>query len=307
VDHRLTSGEITRGCRTIDNRAATPATVEDVEAKRRSAERENVNEQNEETREQALDVRVEQGVMTLTIDRPRSMNALRSIDKTEMAEIVEGIDDTVRVIVVRGSGSRAFCAGADIKELARHSVASGVASLQAEARLFDAFMKCPVPIIAGVSGYALGLGLVIACVSDIVLASSDAVFGMPEVRNAVPAGMQTQLLAGIMGLNRARYLLYTGARMTAHDAQAGGLVAEVLPDLAALGDRTAQLAQTVAALPKVGLTLQKRVVDSWIRHPFDANIDANLYLAASAFGDDTPRAEIDRFIASRTPSTEAHG
>ena len=303
---RLTSGDhqgLPRDCHACGN----PAYGRDVEAKPWRERVETVNEQIEETREQALDVRVEGGVMTLTINRPRSMNALRSIDKTEMAEIIEGIDETVRVIVVRGSGSRAFCAGADIKELARHSVASGVASLQAEARLFDAFMKCPVPIVAAVSGYALGLGLVIACVSDIVLVSSDAVLGMPEVRNAVPAGMQTQLLADIIGLNRARYLLYTGARMTAHDAQASGLAAEVLPDVEALSDRLAELTQTIAALPTVGLTLQKRVVDSWIRNPFDANIEGNLYLAASAFGDDTPRAEIDRFIASRIPSSEAHG
>ncbi|GAA0971945.1 enoyl-CoA hydratase [Acrocarpospora macrocephala] len=257
---------------------------------------------NAKTLKSAFDIEVREGVLTVWINRPASLNALRSGDKLELATIIEGVAPDVRVILIRGVGTRAFCAGADIKELAKHSVGSGVASLSAEARLFDAFLRCPLPIVAMVNGYALGLGLIIACVCDVILATEDAVFGMPEVRNSVPAGMQTQLLVDIIGLNRARYLLYTGAQLSAATAREAGLVSEILPDLDAIEARAGELAATLKSLPKEGLALQKRVVDSWIRNPFNANIEGNLYLAASAFGDATPANEIGRFLAKKSGS-----
>lgn len=235
----------------------------------------------------------------VTLNRPKSLNALRSSDKAELARVISSLSQDARAVMLIGNGDRAFCAGADIKEMANHSVASCVASLQAEAELFDSILKSPVAVIAAVKGYALGLGLIIACCCDLTVSSKDATLGMPEIRNSVPAGMQTQLLVQLVGLGRARQMLYTGMKVDAQAAHSTGLVGELVEQDADVYTRALETANSIAKLPAKGVELQKRVIDTWLREPFNSNIQSNLYLAARAFADDSPREAIEGFLTQR--------
>jgi enoyl-CoA hydratase/carnithine racemase len=241
-------------------------------------------------------VSVADDVACVTIDRPEVRNALRTEDKQRLAETLLGLgDDGARAIVVTGAGDQAFCAGTDIKEMADFTVTDGIAMLKAEAHLFDAVLRVPVPVIAAVNGVAFGAGCVLAYCCDLTVAANSARFGQPEVRNGVPAPVQAALLPQVVGLGRARWLLYTGEVLDAEAALRAGLVGEVIAD-EGLQDRALELARHVAAQPPVGVGLQKHIVGSWIREPFDAAVASSVYVAATSFASGEPAEAIRRFL-----------
>lgn len=232
----------------------------------------------------------------ITIDRPDARNALRQKDKLHLAEtLFQLAEDGARAIVITGSGDRAFCAGTDIKEMSDFTVSDGIAMLQAEAKMYDAVMRVPVPVIAAVNGVALGAGCVLTYCCDLAISATTATFGQPEVRNGVPAPVQAALLPRIIGLGRTRWLLYTSEVMDADSALRGGLIGEVV-DHSVLLDRAMEIAHRISRLPRNGVALQKRIVDSWIRDPFEAAVSSSVYVAASAFESDEPREAIRRFL-----------
>lgn len=230
------------------------------------------------------------------INRPAARNALRVADKLALADAVRHLAARdVRAIVLTATGEKAFCAGTDIKEMAGFSPSEGLRMLQIEADMFDSIMNAPVPVIAAVSGYALGAGCVLAYCCDLAIATTDAIFGQPEVRNGVPAPVQAALLPRVIGLGRARWMLYTGETMTADEAAAAGLIGEVVPSSHLL-ERAAELAERVAGYPVTGVRLQKRLIDAWIRDPFDAAVKSSPYLASAAFLGDEAALAIKRFL-----------
>jgi enoyl-CoA hydratase len=243
-----------------------------------------------------VSVAVADAVACVTIDRPEARNALRTEDKQALADTLLQLgEEGTRAIVVTGAGDRAFCAGTDIKQMAGFTVPDGVAMLQTEARMFDAVLRVPVPVIAAVNGVAFGAGCVLAYCCDLAVAATSARFGQPEVRNGVPAPVQAALLPQVVGLGRARWLLYTGEVLDAEAALRAGLIGEVVPDERLL-DRALELGRYLAAQPPVGVGLQKRIIGSWIRDPFDAAVDSSVYVAAASFASGEPAEAIRRFL-----------
>ena len=170
-------------------------------------------------------------VAYIRLNRPSAINALNMQMRDELVQVLEAMrdDPDVRVAVLRGSGDRGFCSGADLTEF-------GTAPSQAVARqvrwqrdLWGLFLSIRKPIIAAVHGHVIGAGLEMACLCDIRIASEDAVFGMPEVAlGMVPAAGGTQTLPRIAGLGAAMEMLLAGVQMTAFDARRVGLVHHVV-------------------------------------------------------------------------------
>jgi enoyl-CoA hydratase/carnithine racemase len=230
------------------------------------------------------------------IHRPEARNALRRADKLLVADTLRRVAaEGVSAIVLTGSGDRAFCAGTDIKEMADLSADEGAAMLAAEADMFDAIMTVPVPVIAAVNGAALGAGCVLAYCCDLAIAAERATFGQPEVRNGVPAPVQAALLPRIVGVGRARWLMYTGDTLSASTARDWGLVGEVV-DASHLIDRALEIGDRLAGLPGQGVALQKQIVDSWIRIPFDESVRGSVRIAAAAFESGEHQEAIKRFL-----------
>lgn len=244
-------------------------------------------------------IRWEGATAWVTIERPKSLNALRGSDEARLGHILETVAHEARVVVLMGSGERAFCAGADIHEVQVEDYASCLLTLQREARLFDTILQARVPVLAAVDGYALGLGAVIAACCDVVIATRAAQFGMPELRNGVPAGMQTQVLVDHIGLARTKWLLYSGKRIDAQQALEWGLIGQVADDRESLIDQARVIAERIESYPAAGVTLQKGFLYSWLQDPLETNARNNPHLAASAYVDDAPAQAVQTFLKGR--------
>ena len=232
-------------------------------------------------------------VRRLTLNRPDVLNALNS-------ELVEALSDALRraatedgprVLVIRGSG-RAFCAGYDLKEEAelererggpldaagwREALAADVGHML---ELFDH----PKPVIAQVHGYCLAGGCDLMMMCDLAVASGDAIFGEPEIRFG--SGVVTMVMPWLIGARKAKELLFTGEdRIPAEEALRVGLVNRVVPR-DELDERTLELAQSIAMLDPVGISLTKRSINrAWeaagFREALTANVDIDAVIESA--------------------------
>ena len=171
---------------------------------------------------------IEGGVLTLTINRPNQLNALNSEVIATLSKHVEAAqsDDSVKVIILTGSGEKAFVAGADIKEFADFSPQQGkdLAAL-GQATLFDRVERSAKPVIAAVNGFALGGGLELAMSAHVRVASSNAKLGLPEVGlGVIPGYGGTQRLAQLVGKGKAMEMILTAGMISAEEACNLGLV-----------------------------------------------------------------------------------
>ncbi|MDG2193466.1 MAG: enoyl-CoA hydratase-related protein [Polaribacter sp.] len=174
---------------------------------------------------------VENGLATITINRPKKLNALNkaTIEELHTAFEMLAADSAVKVIILTGSGEKAFVAGADISEFAHFSVDEG-GSLAAKGQkmLFDFVENLSTPVIAAVNGFALGGGLELAMACHFRIASDNAKMGLPEVSlGVIPGYGGTQRLPQLIGKGRAMELVMTAGMITAEEAKNYGLVNHV--------------------------------------------------------------------------------
>ena len=178
------------------------------------------------------------GVRTITINRPDQLNALNraTIDELDRALNEADADKSVRVLIITGSGAKAFVAGADIKEFAHFSVAEGRAlSADGQRKLFDHVENMSKPVIAAVNGFALGGGLELAMSAHIRIASDNARMGLPEVGlGVIPGYGGTQRLARLVGKGKAMEMILSAGMIKADEALQWGLVNSVVPQAALL-------------------------------------------------------------------------
>ena len=188
-----------------------------------------------------------EGVTTLTINRPKKLNALNSTTIFELHTALKLADEDpdTKVIIITGSGEKAFVAGADISEFANYDSVKGAAlSKEGQHLLFDFIENLPTPVIAAVNGFALGGGLELAMSAHFRLASTNARMGLPEVSlGLIPGYGGTQRLAQLIGKGRAMELTMTASMIDAATALTYGLVNhvvsqdELLPKCYALADK----------------------------------------------------------------------
>src|SRR2546425_740720 len=167
-------------------------------------------------------------VATVTLSRPEALNAISGEVANELAGALlqSSADPEAWVVVLGAAGERAFCVGADLKERNRLDDAGWLQNRILMRAMFDSLRAIPQPTVASVFGHALGGGFELALSCDLIVASDDAVFGLPEVRvGIVPGGGGTQLLVRKVGVARAKDLILTGRRISAAEALDIGLVA----------------------------------------------------------------------------------
>ena len=175
---------------------------------------------------------VKNGILTITINRPKQLNALNSetINELNKALTEAENDENVKVLIITGSGEKAFVAGADIKEFADFSVEQGAQlSRDGHNNLFDKVANLSKPVIAAVNGFALGGGLELAMSCHIRVASDNARVGLPEVSlGVIPGYGGTQRLTQLVGKGKAMELIMTADMMKANEALQWGLVNHVV-------------------------------------------------------------------------------
>jgi len=185
----------------------------------------------------------------VAINRPSKLNALNKQVIEELSRVISGMQQNpeIRVIILSGSGDKAFVAGADISEFSSFNTTQGAAlAAQGQAQLFDLIEQGPTPVIAAVNGYALGGGLELAMACHIRLASDNAKMGLPEVSlGLIPGYGGTQRLPQLIGKGRANELIFTAQMIGAQKALDYGLVNQIVP-LQQLMETAEALAQKIA-------------------------------------------------------------
>jgi len=170
-------------------------------------------------------------VLTLTINRPKQLNALNkdTINELNSALVKANEDDTVGVVILTGSGEKAFVAGADIKEFASFDIENGKKlAAEGQTKLFNLLENLNKPVIAAINGFALGGGLELCMASHIRIASDNARMGLPEVSlGVIPGYGGTQRLAQLVGRGKAMEMITTAGMITADDAKSCGLINHV--------------------------------------------------------------------------------
>ncbi|WP_370281500.1 enoyl-CoA hydratase [Pseudooceanicola sp.] len=238
--------------------------------------------------------RDDRGVYTATIANAKSLNILgtpviRSV--TEAVAWIAGRTDA-RAMILRGSGDRAFVGGADIFEMATLEPASARDFISGLRDLCEAVRQVPVPTIARIPGHCLGGGLELAACCDIRLASSDAVFGMPEVRVGIPSVIHAALLPGLIGPGATNWLLLTGETVDAAQAREWGFVQFTCPpgELDALVERTVD---PIVSGGPAAIRQQKALIAYWAEADLEDGIARSVTAFGAAFETDEPR----RFMA----------
>jgi enoyl-CoA hydratase/carnithine racemase len=202
-------------------------------------------------------------VATIRLHRPEKKNAFNAEMRHEMASVLDDLarKSAIRAVVITG-GDEIFCAGADISEMGGPANAE-FSYLHARdfQILFDQVESLPQPVIAAVSGYALGGGCELAIAADFRIASETARFGLPEIKiGAFPGGGGTQRLARLIGVAKAKEMILTGDPITAQEALAAGLVMKVVPAGKCL-EAASSLGAKLATLPRLALQASKMLIN----------------------------------------------
>jgi len=225
--------------------------------------------------------RQDSGILQLTINRPTALNALNTelMEKFHEVFVMAKEEDSVKGILITGTG-KAFCAGADIHQLAALNGQTGVAFARRGQKVFRFLEQLGKPSLAAINGFALGGGCELAMAATLRIASTNALFGQPEVKlGIIPGFGGTQRLARLIGKGRALDLCLTGRTIKADEALAFGLVSEVVSSDELLARAHAILSGLISLGP-----LALRSVMSVIDHGYDLSLDDAFELEAVHFG-----------------------
>jgi enoyl-CoA hydratase len=231
---------------------------------------------------QTLLLEIRDGIAFLTINRPDKLNALNDTVVAELADAARTLkhDAGVRGVILTGSGSKAFVAGADIGDLAKQGVLDGRNRALTGQAMLRAFETLGKPVLAAVNGFALGGGCELAMACHIRLASENARFGQPEVSLGITPGYGgTQRLPRIVGKGNALYLVLTGEHVNAPDALRMGLVSKVVPQDQLMAEAEKAMRAIIAKAP-IALALAIDAVDRGL----EMTLEEGLRLEADAFG-----------------------
>jgi enoyl-CoA hydratase/carnithine racemase len=239
---------------------------------------------------------VDGGVGTIRLDRPK-MNALNTQVQEEIRAISAEASarDDVKAVVVYG-GERVFAAGADIKEMADMSYVDMVQRSGALQSAFTSVARIPKPVVAAVTGYALGGGCELALCADVRFAAEDAVLGQPEILlGIIPGAGGTQRLTRLVGPSRAKDIIFTGRFVKADEALAIGLVDRVFPADRVYEEALAW-ARRFAGAATYALRAAKEVIDQGLEADLETGLAIERQQFAALFATDDRRIGMTSFV-----------
>jgi len=244
------------------------------------------------------------GVGLLTVNRPKSLNALNPETLDEISDVIDRIEkeQNVKVLVITGAGEKAFIAGADITEFPKMNALQAYIFAEKGQRLFFRLEKLPIPVIACVNGFALGGGCELAMSCDFIYASDKAKFGQPEINlGIIPGFGGTQRLSRLVGRAKAKELCMTGEMISAEEAKAIGLVAKVFPADKLL-EETLKIASDLAKKSQIAIRAIKRVIDEGVGMDLRSGCELEANAFAMTFTSEDAREGVAAFLEKRKPS-----
>ena len=246
-------------------------------------------------------VEVDGAVATLTINRPKVLNALSAETTRELGSAIDMLaaDDQVGAVIITGAGERAFVAGADIGVLATYGPVEARDAAYLGQSTFDKVEECRKPVIAAINGYALGGGCELALACHIRLAADNALIGLPEINlGVIPGHGGTQRLTRLLGKGRALELICTGDHIGAEEAARIGLVNAVYP-AAELAERARELADKLASKPPVAMRYAIEAVNQGINATLKEGQAIEAHLFGLCFATEDQSEGMEAFLAKR--------
>lgn len=250
-----------------------------------------------------LDARVDDGLATLTIDRPATHNALNTAAMHDLGRAfaeIESHRDAVDAVVIEGAGDEAFSAGADLAEYAGPFEDHDPDQRERQERFHEVFRAphdCHAPVIAKIDGFCIGGGLVLALYCDLRIASERSTFGLPTAAvGLLPTGGATRRLVDAVGESTAKELVFTAERVDAARAQQEGLLTDVVA-ADALPARVAELVESMRTVGDDARTRTKQAINAAVAAPDPATArerEASLWWAQ--FESEERRERVDEFV-----------
>ena len=242
------------------------------------------------------------GIATITLNRPQALNALDLVMRRELASVLDEVeaDEAARVMILTGAGGN-FCAGGDVKTMRarRHTAAEGRARVESLNRMVLRLVDFPKPTIAMVDGYAVGAGSNLALCCDLIVASDRARFGELFWKiGLVPDGGGTWLLSRVVGLARAKELIFTADVIDATEAARIGLVNRVVPATELMAT-TSALAEKIAAGPPAVLKMAKHMVNRAATSDLAAALDLEAFSQGIAISSEDHQEGLAAFFEKR--------
>lgn len=236
----------------------------------------------------------------ITVNRPKALNALNEEVLKDIEAAFDAVDlEATRVIIVTGAGEKSFVAGADIAAMSVMTKAEGEAFGKFGNDIFRKIETFPIPVIAAVNGFALGGGNELAMSCDIRICSENAMFGQPEVGLGITPGFGgTQRLARIIGVGKAKEMVYGGRNIKADEAARIGLVNAVYPQEELMG-AAMKLAKTIANNAPIAVRNCKKAMNEGLQTDMDAAIVIEEKLFGDCFESEDQRAGMTAFLEKR--------
>lgn len=243
---------------------------------------------------------VDGAVGTITINRPKALNALNSQVLDELNATLDAVDlDTVRCLILTGAGEKSFVAGADIGEMSTLTRTEGEAFGKKGNDVFLKLEHFPIPVIAAVNGFALGGGCEISMSCDIRICSENAVFGQPETGLGITPGFGgTQRLARLVSPGMAKQLIYTARNIKADEAYRIGLVNAVYP-LEELLPAAQKMAAGIAKQAPIAVRHCKKAINEGLQVSIDKAVEIEEKLFGDCFETEDQKAGMGNFLAPK--------
>lgn len=244
----------------------------------------------------------EGNIAVVTINRPKALNALNSETLKELDLVIANLeeDDSIYAVILTGAGEKAFVAGADITEMKDLNAIQGRKFSILGNKVFRRLENLEKPVIAAISGFALGGGCELSMACDIRIASEKAKFGQPETGLGITPGFGgTQRLSRIVGLGKAKELIYTGAIIKADEAYRIGLVNKVVP-LEELMNEAKAMANTIANQAPVAVKLSKIAINRGMQVDIDTALSYEAEVFGECFSTEDQKEGMTAFVEKRS-------
>ena len=244
---------------------------------------------------------VEEGIATITFNRPKALNALNAALLAELSDALDQVaaDEDIRVLVLTGAGDKAFVAGADIGELATFNSLGAKYFAEVGQTAINKLQQLPIVVIAAVNGFALGGGTEIAIACDFIYASENAKFGQPEINlGLIPGFGGTQRLPRLIGTNLAKELIYTGKMISAAEGQQMGLVNKVVTPDSLIAD-VMNVAKEIADKGRVSLRAAKQAVNNGMNADLATGLGIEIDAFALSFSSPDAKEGTNAFLEKR--------
>jgi enoyl-CoA hydratase len=246
---------------------------------------------------------VSERIALLTINRPKFLNALNRVTLEQLFNELKALsnDANVGCLIITGSGSKAFVAGADIEELRNMTCFEAKEFSKLGHEIFNLIENCDKPVIAAVNGYALGGGLELALSCDIRIAAENAKFGLPEINlGIIPGFGGTQRLPKVVGMGKAKEMIFTGKVIDAIEAERIGLVNKVVP-VEELLKSAVEMANEIASKSGLALKQAKDCINKGFEEPVETGVVIERNAFSLCFSTEDQKEGMTAFLEKRKP------